>query len=428
MKSATAEYWQTETEHLAAPVLDVTVSMFANAMSIIPKDCLLSGVLRAIRDGRYEAQITRLRALSEDAYNKEKKRILPAFTMSGTAHRKKGESKVLAHSGLLQVDLDDLNGDLEAVREKVKLDPHVAFGFVSPSGHGLKLGLHIDDTRHAESFTAAQAYFQDRYGLTIDEMVKNPACLCFVSHDPELWTNPDAVLFQTSPPSPTTLCSHPFTSVPICSHTITYVTSASLSEDMEKAVQACLPEAAGQTHRKLFGLARMIRGIEQKSGATLAPAELKAICKRWCELATPFLRHGCDEYHFEFLEALECVRYPAGEQALAGAWERAQKCEPIPEVSALIESPDIRLLATLCRELQILRGDKPFLLPARVAQTLFRHPQPMTAWRWLNGLCRVGVLTKAKAGNHARREPNFYRYNLEIELMKTQTSEKEKLI
>jgi hypothetical protein len=118
------------------------------------------------------------------------KKNLPAFTISGTAQNRKQPGE---HSGLLQIDLDNLNGALESVREKVKLDPHVAFGFVSPSGQGLKLGLRIDGQRHAESFLAAQAYFHGRYGLVIDRMVKDPLRLCFVSFDPDSWTSRDAV-------------------------------------------------------------------------------------------------------------------------------------------------------------------------------------------------------------------------------------------
>ena len=74
-----------------------------------------------------------------------------------------------------------------------------AFGFVSPSSDGLKLGWRIDGTRHKEAFHAAQAYSQNRYSLEIDSACKDLLRLCFVSHDPALWINPNAIIFAESP-------------------------------------------------------------------------------------------------------------------------------------------------------------------------------------------------------------------------------------
>lgn len=161
--------------------------MFADALSKVAKDCDLAAILDAIRGERYAVPVARLRELRAqdgDAYQLEKRK-LPAFCVSGTAASRKEPRE---HSGLLQIDFDHLNGTLDAVRAKVKDDPHVAFGFVSPSGDGLKLGLRIDGTRHAESFLAAEKYFLERYGIRIDPSVKDRLRLCFVSHDPQAWS------------------------------------------------------------------------------------------------------------------------------------------------------------------------------------------------------------------------------------------------
>lgn len=165
--------------------------MFADAFAKEPKPSSLGAILEAIKVGRYAEPIEKLRALRAsdgNAYQLEKRK-LPAFLISGTAASR---TEPLTHSGLLQVDMDKLDGTLETVREKVKSDPHVAFGFVSPSGDGLKLGLRIDGTRHLESFEAARDYFRQTYGVAIDPAVKDRLRLCFVSHDPDLWTNDNA--------------------------------------------------------------------------------------------------------------------------------------------------------------------------------------------------------------------------------------------
>jgi hypothetical protein len=182
----------------------VRVAMFADAYGVEPKEARLGAILDAIRTGKYANEIQRARELfaawkagcpaldskespeakAYDAF----KRTLPAFCVSGTA---KGRKEPLEHSGLMQVDCDKLNGALETLREKLKADRHVAFGFVSPSGEGLKLGLVIDGTRHTESFEAARQYFREHYGVEIDPQVKDRLRLCFVSDDSALWTRPD---------------------------------------------------------------------------------------------------------------------------------------------------------------------------------------------------------------------------------------------
>jgi putative DNA primase/helicase len=110
--------------------------------------------------------------------------------MSGTGMDRQ---QPLTHSGLLQVDFDHLDEDFNSKRALVQRDPHIAFGYVSPSGVGLKLGLRIDPERHAQSFAAAKAYFLKRYGIEIDPQVSDRLRLCFVSDDPDLWLNPHAV-------------------------------------------------------------------------------------------------------------------------------------------------------------------------------------------------------------------------------------------
>lgn len=168
------------------------VSMFANAFGTEPRDIALGRLLDAIREGRWQEQVTRIRPLylaNPVQYRKEKT-LLPAFTMSGTAKNRKAP---LVHSGLLQVDIDHLDTDLQQVRELIRHDPHVAFGFVSPSGAGLKLGVRIDGAQHDRSFLAAETYFRERYGRAVDSAVKDPLRLCFVSFDPDLWINPAAV-------------------------------------------------------------------------------------------------------------------------------------------------------------------------------------------------------------------------------------------
>ncbi|MSU21631.1 MAG: hypothetical protein EXS30_09580, partial [Pedosphaera sp.] len=164
----------------------VQVAMFENAFGKEPATVALAAIVAVIQSDKYADRSRRCRemfnawkavcpALDSKKSHEAKvyddfKKTLPAFCISGTA---KSRTEPLVHSGLLQIDIDKLNGTLETLREKLKADPHIAFGFVSPSGDGLKLGLRIDGTRHAESFLAAEKYFFETYGIRIDPAVKD---------------------------------------------------------------------------------------------------------------------------------------------------------------------------------------------------------------------------------------------------------------
>ncbi len=188
-----------------ADVADIKVSMFAAVFSVTPRTVTIGAVIAEIRGDTHRPRILKLRelhakwkdvcpaldskkspeALAYDAYKKG----LPAFCVSGTAIDRRTP---LDHSGLLQIDIDHCAEHLlDDLLPELKEDCHVAFGFVSPGGDGLKLGLHIDSDRHEESFRAAETYFRKRYGVEIDPAVKDRLRLCFVSHDPDAWLRQD---------------------------------------------------------------------------------------------------------------------------------------------------------------------------------------------------------------------------------------------
>ncbi|HNQ90941.1 MAG TPA: BT4734/BF3469 family protein [Verrucomicrobiota bacterium] len=157
----------------------------------VPENIGLFEVLQSIRTGRWAEEVKRLReirAANAERYRHEKC-TLPAFCISGSAKNRK---EPLDHSGILGIDIDKIGTTaLGVVRDRLKQDRHVLFGFVSPSGEGLKLGLCIDGARHSEAFVAAKAYFKAQYGLEIDKACRDRLRLCFVSYDPDLWTRQD---------------------------------------------------------------------------------------------------------------------------------------------------------------------------------------------------------------------------------------------
>ena len=107
-----------------------TISMFANASNTNPKDAKIKPILEAIRKGKFEREINRLRnylkAGRKNEYDRDKKN-LPAFTISGK-FSKRSATKLLEHSGLLQIDIDNVEAP-EELRDRLKQDPHICAAF-----------------------------------------------------------------------------------------------------------------------------------------------------------------------------------------------------------------------------------------------------------------------------------------------------------
>ena len=190
---------------LALPpgLAETEISIFANARDTSPQPVKLGAILNAIQDGRRADRIAHLRALlargDKDTYDAQKK-YLPAITLSGSFERRNAAG-LIQHSGLLQADFDKLPNP-EEVRDLLGADPHTVAAFLSPSAQGVKALVRIPDDpeRHLASFRAAERHFRERYGLELDASCKDVSRLCFVSHDPDLCINPDAVPLKLPDP------------------------------------------------------------------------------------------------------------------------------------------------------------------------------------------------------------------------------------
>ena len=183
--------------------------MCAAAGIIECHDVVISDVLEGIKSGRWREPIEQVRKayarayetavkeanpdpykVAKDAVNSLKRR-LPGVTPSGR-FAKRASAEILAHSGILCVDMDKLD-DPASLREKLKSDPNVLTAFVSPTGRGLKVWvrIHPDASLHRASFLAAQRHFKEAHSVDIDGDCKDLARLCFVSDDPEIFIRTD---------------------------------------------------------------------------------------------------------------------------------------------------------------------------------------------------------------------------------------------
>lgn len=148
----------------------------------------LPTTIAEIREGHHAQLVSAVRqafAVGGKDAGKPIKELIPTVMFSGQFSTRK-ESGLVAHSGLICADLDNLGDKLTTVRAAVIANPFTIAAFVSPSGDGLKIVLRSDPARsQLQSFQAARAHVLTLTGEAIDEACKNVNRHCFLSHDPE---------------------------------------------------------------------------------------------------------------------------------------------------------------------------------------------------------------------------------------------------
>jgi putative DNA primase/helicase len=210
---------------MTSPLLRADVSIFASATHAAPTERRpLAEQLDRIKRGRYQPHIDQLRQLrttqGADAYKQAKKR-LEAFTPAGVfSHR--ANAHLMEASGLVHFDFDH-PADLADAKARLTADPWVAYAFVSPSNDGIKVAVWadgiVDDRSYKHAWSTVLTYFTKYFpdlAVANDKACKDIARLCFVSHDPELYMNPDARLYAVpredpapSKPKPARTASRP---------------------------------------------------------------------------------------------------------------------------------------------------------------------------------------------------------------------------
>ena len=172
-----------------------------------PRIFELSEILADIKNGKWKDKITEIRSLraSDPKRATELKKALPALMLSGEFSGL-GEASLKKHSGIICFDFDKLGEEeLKAFKRSLKALACVYAFFISPSGNGLKVLVHVkadDPEEHKLAWETAAEQLQSLTKVKADEAPKNISSKCFVSYDPELWINPDEphCISPTPPP------------------------------------------------------------------------------------------------------------------------------------------------------------------------------------------------------------------------------------
>jgi VirE-like protein len=181
----------------------IMVSTVADAHSTETEHVAVDSLRVAIKHGKWKAQIEEIRMRYYEAFKKtgshEKakravdalKKNLPGILWSGTFTRRDGDS-IERHSGLLCIDIDDLNSSKPNVRQKLCTSPYLYFLHDSPTDQGLKaiFSVPADPSKHAASFRALKPHVRELADVEVDEAAKDLARISFVSWDPFAPFNP----------------------------------------------------------------------------------------------------------------------------------------------------------------------------------------------------------------------------------------------
>jgi VirE N-terminal domain len=241
---------------------DAPVNRFRHSFESTPIETLtLVQALETIRTGRYQAEVRVVRAVlaraGKAAYDKAKAR-LAAFTFGGTFAPSRGNAHLQQHTGIVHGDLDHLS-DVAAVKQAICRDPCTVYAFVSPSGGGLKLGVHVpvvaDPAGYQHAWYTVSTAYERRYGGRWDPSGKDISRLCYVSHDLDLFWNPAAEMFDV-PPAPIPEPRPPQRSVSRQGH----ASQGYAARAIDTAVQMIQAAARGTRHHARLRAARLLGG------------------------------------------------------------------------------------------------------------------------------------------------------------------------
>jgi Bifunctional DNA primase/polymerase, N-terminal len=182
-----------------------------------------------------------------------------------------------------------------------------------------------------------------------------------------------------------------------------------LSDAIESAVTESLPSTPRQRNRCVFEFARALKAIPEL--ASTEARTLEPIVRDWHRRALPFIStKPFEETWIDFLRAWPRVQHPKGSDPMAAIFAKALKAD-VPNVvdEKGYQQAALRLLVSLCRELQRAAGDRPFYLSARTAGRLLGVDHLM-AWRWLFLLEQDNILRVVTRGDQKTWKASRYRY------------------
>ena len=129
------------------------------------------------------------------------KRNMPAVVPGGVCRGGHAASQLQEISNLMVLDYDHTGERTQELIDLLKQLPYVAVAFISISGEGVKAFIHIsmiNKTQYARIFSIVSAEVDRVLNFACDKQCPDITRMCFLAHDPNIYYNPEADVFQIS--------------------------------------------------------------------------------------------------------------------------------------------------------------------------------------------------------------------------------------
>lgn len=154
----------------------------------------ISAILSMIASDKYKTAVETLRSQTNESVKKVMKQNLDYVTWSGTFTKRNNEA-IIKHSGIICIDFDHVE-NIDDVRNTLINDQYTLALFTSPGGNGFKTLVSINSKYHLDSYLQLEQYYAESYNLVIDKACKDVSRACFLSYDPDVFINKNAIEFS----------------------------------------------------------------------------------------------------------------------------------------------------------------------------------------------------------------------------------------
>ena len=171
---------------------DIPVTLFRGIRFTAPKEqTTLQKVLEDIKSDKWKDRVQKCRS---DIKHKD---WLPCFTPTGTFNHRSIKG-MESYNGVVCLDIDHVDNPEDLKAESKKL-PWVHAAFITPSGKGLKVIVLTNASPETYKATEEKvaAMFSEGAGFARDNRCKDIARIQFISHDPELYYNPESEIVES---------------------------------------------------------------------------------------------------------------------------------------------------------------------------------------------------------------------------------------
>ena len=172
--------------------LSASITFYQNLKDDTGLEISIEDFLNGVRtDPKWKAYAERVRAIDRDTNpdGYKSKKNEGAFVIVSGRCKDRSEKGLVDPSGVMGIDFDKLNADLERVRELLTQDKYSLAVCKSVGGRGLFVLVRVDAGRWGDSFDGLRDYYAKTYGLVaaFDKGCRNINRLRFVTHDPDLY-------------------------------------------------------------------------------------------------------------------------------------------------------------------------------------------------------------------------------------------------